>query len=201
MVTNRKTDNNLGSYSEEERLGFRFSRRAIVKKLYAQGYSNQWGFARAVAEMCMDEDVPQNAEAIQGDIKAVEKLLAEDTTTEFGRARTLEVLKGELMDLAIMKQQLVENPDDNKRLGLVNTTLKVLKQIRELEGQDAPSTIKHDHRHVVSVHHIIQRLPVDVLDKVAAARTPEELEGILTSVIGREDTLKLITAISSADEP
>ena len=199
MVSNRKDDDKLAEYTETERMEARFKRRAIIKKLYAQGYSNQWGFAAAVAEQCVDAEIIQNAEAIQGDIVAVEADLAKDTTTTFGRTRTLELLKNELMALAEMDCTDEEgNFSDFKRLTVLKSKLAVIKQIRELEGQDEPSMVKHKHVH--SVHHLVQTLPPETVKRLGDMDTVEELEAFLVSEVGAEDARKLITAVSSASE-
>lgn len=204
MTRNRPDDDNLGTLSEVDRIDSRIKRRELIRGLYEKGYSNLWGFGRLVAELCKEQDIPQNAEAIQGDIVAVERLLVDDIGTKFGRARTLDVLKGELMALAQMsttqKVGGVKVPDDTKRVRVMKMKLQILKQIRELEGQDAPSMVKHTHLHDVNIHHMIQRLPDAVVDELGKADSVEDLLGILTPHTGREDAIKLIASFSSADE-
>lgn len=204
MVQKRGDDDDLGKLSDLDRIDSRIKRRELIRQLYSKGYSDEWGFSRLVAELCKQQDIPQNAEAIKSDIVAVEKLLASDTTVKFGRSRTLEVLKGELAALAQMKTTREVGgkmiSDDNKRLQIMKAKLQIIKQIRELEGQDAPSMVKHSHIHDVNVHHMIQRLPDAMVVQLGEAQSVEDLEEILIPEIGREDAIKLIASFSSAPE-
>jgi len=174
-------------------------RREVIRWLFAKGYKKGYGFKNTVVDAIesSDDNILWSYDALQRDIETVEEEIRSDHSLDFGRERILDILASDLQDLTneLAKARGRGGASPNEISGLMNTRLKIISKIVDIEGLDAPKETKHSH----SLEHLVHHLSHEAIDAIGKSESIQEVEAVLVPEIGQEETRHLLSRLSEVD--